>query len=518
MASPASSISISISRGGLSFRNMGIGSPIPLASFSNNTPSPLSRRVSNGRYHSISQDENDELSSEFVNYTVQIPPTPNHKPMFVSSSIPMYSNPKIARKAKQQFTSNIIFTGGYNSVTTGHVIEKKMIEGEANHPQMACSRGLICAMEGCDGKWGTMPWMKEQHKIVNADGHTSSKVEHLPLSLPPPPMAASKLEQFLSMVKSTKAPLKKSNQAFEFDHTRPRVLMDMEMQSSLRKDMLEKLPNIFPVNRVINLNVLKDNFEHPSLQNPRGRFDLPRNDVFVSTADPEKEPPLVTANTILSSLITEYSMENLSCYLSDDGGDLLTFEALIEAARFSRICFPFCRKHSIKPHNLENYSNIKNDFTKNKVREDFVKERRRVKGEYDEFKENIVDSTDEDIRLPMLVYVSREKRPSYDHNRMAGAMNTLVHTSAIMSNGPFVLNMDCNHYVYNSLALREVMCFMMDRALNGLQGPMYVGIGCLFKRIALYGFDPPMTTEHGGCCGWKKSTKDMDASSLNGKI
>ena len=74
-----------------------------------------------------------------------------------------------------------------------------------------------------------------------------------------------------------------------------------------------------------------------------------------------------------------------------------------------------------------------------------------------------IDLTEIDIRLPLLVYVSREKRPGYDHNKKAGAMNALVRTSAIMSNGPFILNLDCDHYIYNSQALREGMCFMMDR-------------------------------------------------------
>lgn len=151
--------------------------------------------------------------------------------------------------------------------------------------------------------------------------------------------------------------------------------------------------------------------------------------------------------------------------------------------------------------------------------------------------DGIIDLTDVDIRLPMLVYVSREKRPGYDHNKKAGAMNALVRASAIMSNGPFILNLDCDHYIYNSQAMREGMCFMMDRggdrlcyvqfpqrfegidpsdryanhntvffdgnmrALDGLQGPVYVGTGCLFRRIALYGFDPPRYKEdHPGCC------------------
>ena len=77
----------------------------------------------------------------------------------------------------------------------------------------------------------------------------------------------------------------------------------------------------------------------------------------------------------------------------------------------------------------------------------------------------LIDTTGVDIRLPMLVYISREKRPGYDHNKKAGAMNALVRTSAIMSNGPFILNLDCDHYVHNSAALREGMCYMLEHIL-----------------------------------------------------
>ncbi|CAD6269885.1 unnamed protein product [Miscanthus lutarioriparius] len=405
--------------------------------------------------------------------------------------------------------------------------------------------------------------------------------------------------------------------------------------------LLDSLPKLCPIHRAADLDVLAERFELPTARNPKGHSDLPGIDVFVSTADPEKEPPLVTANTILSILAADYPVEKLACYLSDDGGALLTFEALAETASFARTWVPFCRKHGVEPRSPEAYFGQKRDFLRNKVRVDFVRERRKVKREYDEFKVRVnslpeairrrsdaynageelrarrrqqeeamaagtfpgalpeaaavvkatwmsdgsqwpgtwltsapdhsrgdhagiiqamlapptsepvlgaepaesgglIDTTGVDIRLPMLVYVSREKRPGYDHNKKAGAMNALVRTSAIMSNGPFILNLDCDHYVHNSAALREGMCFMLDRggdrvcyvqfpqrfegidpndryanhnlvffdvamrAMDGLQGPMYVGTGCVFRRTALYGFSPPRATEHHGWLGRKK--------------
>jgi len=37
-----------------------------------------------------------------------------------------------------------------------------------------------------------------------------------------------------------------------------------------------------------------------------------------------------------------------------------------------------------------------------------------------------------------------------------------VRVSAVLTNAPFMLNLDCDHYVNNSKAAREAMCFLMD--------------------------------------------------------
>jgi 1,4-beta-D-xylan synthase len=73
-----------------------------------------------------------------------------------------------------------------------------------------------------------------------------------------------------------------------------------------------------PVNRVSDLSVLKKRFELPNLRNPKGRSDLPGINVFVSTADPEKEPPLVTANTVLFRSKAQFSQEQVSVGLSQE--------------------------------------------------------------------------------------------------------------------------------------------------------------------------------------------------------
>lgn len=170
--------------------------------------------------------------------------------------------------------------------------------------------------------------------------------------------------------------------------------------------LLDQLPKLCPINRTTDLAVLREKFEDGYAG---GRSDLPGIDVFVSTADPEKEPPLVTANTILSILAADYPVDKLACYVSDDGGALLTFEAMAEAASFSALWVPFCRKHGIEPRNPESYFNLKKDpYKSRKVRPDFVRDRRRVKREYDEFKVRI-NGLPDSIRRRSDAYHAREE-------------------------------------------------------------------------------------------------------------
>lgn len=102
-------------------------------------------------------------------------------------------------------------------------------------------------------------------------------------------------------------------------------------------------------------------------------------DIFVSTVDPMKEPPLITANTVLSILAVDYPVDKVACYVSDDGAAMLTFEALSETSEFARKWVPFCKKFNIEPRAPEWYFSQKIDYLKNKVHPSFVRERRAMK-------------------------------------------------------------------------------------------------------------------------------------------
>ncbi len=101
--------------------------------------------------------------------------------------------------------------------------------------------------------------------------------------------------------------------------------------------------------------------------------------------DPTKEPPLVTANVILSILGVDYPVEKMSCYLSDDGASMLTFDVIVEISEFARKWVPFCKKFNIEPRALEMYFTHKIDYLKDKVQHAFVKERRIMKVNYSNY-------------------------------------------------------------------------------------------------------------------------------------
>eukprot|EP01018_Ginkgo_biloba_P022409 Gb_25252 [translate_table: standard] len=294
--------------------------------------------------------------------------------------------------------------------------------------------------------------------------------------------------------------------------------------------------------------------------------NLPDIDIFICTADPVKEPAVSVVNTVLSAMAFDYPVEKLACYLSDDGGSPLTFYALLEASSFAKSWLPFCNKYFIEqrcPEKffLENIRNAHNvpisEFKKLKKLYEEMKDRINrtvemgavpdvIQKKHNGFKEwtstiftsrnhpsvvqivleNGKDLDDEGGNLPSLIYVSREKRPGHPHHYKAGALNVLIRISAVMSNAPFILTLDCDMYANNTQALRQAMCFFLDpisghqfayvqfpqtfhgitkndlyandlkriyqvhnKGMDGVGGPIYAGTGCIHRRDVLCGRD-----------------------------
>ncbi|XP_075664332.1 cellulose synthase-like protein E6 isoform X1 [Castanea sativa] len=245
-------------------------------------------------------------------------------------------------------------------------------------------------------------------------------------------------------------------------------------------------------------NTFKDRLSH------RYEKALPGIDIFVCTADPVIEPPVMVISTVLSVMAYDYPPEKLSVYLSDDGGSDLTFYAMLEASRFSKIWLPFCKKFKVEPRSPEAYfrtaveplgepvmakdwstvkklyedmkKRIENTTKLGRLSEEICKEHKGFnewifvasRRDHQTILQILIDGRESeavDIQgqtLPTLVYLSREKRPQYHHHFKAGAMNALIRVSSRISNSPIILNVDCDMYSNNSMSVRDALCFFMD--------------------------------------------------------
>ncbi|KAJ9686470.1 hypothetical protein PVL29_015394 [Vitis rotundifolia] len=224
--------------------------------------------------------------------------------------------------------------------------------------------------------------------------------------------------------------------------------------------------------------------------------ELPPVDMFVTTADPILEPPIITVNTVLSLLAVDYPANKLSCYVSDDGASPLTFYALLEASKFAKLWVPFCKKYGIQTRAPFRYFSSELVSSHDNSM-DFLKEYRKIKEGYEELGRKIEDATlkpmpyelstadfvafsnlekrnhptiikvileNKESRsdgLPHLVYVSREKHPKHPHHYKAGAMNVLTRVSGAMTNAPFMLNLDCDMYANNPQIFHHLMCLLL---------------------------------------------------------
>ncbi|CAJ2627986.1 unnamed protein product [Trifolium pratense] len=282
---------------------------------------------------------------------------------------------------------------------------------------------------------------------------------------------------------------------------------------------------------------------------------LPNIDVFICTADPTKEPTIDVMNTVLSAMAMDYPPEKLHVYVSDDGGSSITLNGMKEAWKFANWWIPFCTRYRVLCRCPEAYfSNSENDSDDLTKNVEFIADKRMIKEKYENFKKDIMRLKEdqdhfgdtsgitsqnhpsiveviqenssgeiEQVKLPLLVYVSREKRPSHPHHFKAGALNALYRVSAVISNSPYTLVLDCDMFCSEPASARQAMCFHLDpkistslafvqfpqkfhniskndiydsqhrstykvlwQGMDGLDGPLLSGTGFYIKRESLY--------------------------------
>lgn len=306
-------------------------------------------------------------------------------------------------------------------------------------------------------------------------------------------------------------------------------------------------------------------------------------DVLVVTADPDKEPALGVVNTVVSAMALDYPPGGgrLSVYLSDDAGSPLTLLAARKAYAFARAWVPFCRKHSVQCPWPDRYF-LAGDVDGDHDRE-LAEDRTRIKEMYETLKRDLEEASKDEsvlgswtrakrldhdayveimgneeesssssssmaVPVPLLVYVSREKRACWAHHFKAGALNALLRVSSLLTNAAYLLVLDCDMSCNSRSSALEAMCFFFhqhrDRppppplafvqfpqmfhnlsandiytndlryifhtrwfGLDGLRGPILSGTGFYARRDALYGATP-----HNGAC--LSSNDDDDDAEL----
>ncbi|XP_031286056.1 cellulose synthase-like protein B3, partial [Pistacia vera] len=290
--------------------------------------------------------------------------------------------------------------------------------------------------------------------------------------------------------------------------------------------------------------------------------ELPPVDVFVTTADPVLEPPMLTVNTVLSVLAVDYPANKVACYVSDDGCSPIILYSLVAASKFAKLWVPFCKKYNVQVRAPFRYFLNESKPSISNSR-DFQKEWQNMKEEYEQLCRSIENAAHQpfpigltgelaifsntEVRdhsaivkvlweneegisdgVPHLIYISREKRPKHPHHYKAGAMNVLTRVSGLMTNVPFMLNLDCDMFVNNTEIIRHAMCLMLGsknerdcgfvqspqffydrpedllllheyvgKGIVGIQGPFYGGTVCFHRRKVICGLWPDEVENQG---------------------
>ncbi|KEH33683.1 cellulose synthase-like protein [Medicago truncatula] len=207
---------------------------------------------------------------------------------------------------------------------------------------------------------------------------------------------------------------------------------------------------------------------------------LPGLDIFVCTIDPEKEPTVEVMNTVVSAIAMDYPPDKLSIYLSDDGGSTITLFGIKEAFQFAKVWVPFCKKYGVKSRCPKIFFSPLGEDEQLPTHE-FEAERDQIKSKYEKMEKyieklesdpknlrvvndrpSLIEIINDEKEMPLVVYVSRERRPDVPHRYKGGALNTLLRVSGLISNGPYVLVLDCDMNCNDSSSAKQSMCFFLD--------------------------------------------------------
>nr|TKS18720.1 CesA7A-like family protein [Populus alba] len=156
----------------------------------------------------------------------------------------------------------------------------------------------------------------------------------------------------------------------------------------------------------------------------------------------------------------------------------------------------------ISPYRLIIILRLKVDYLKDKVDPTFIRERRAMKREYEEFKVRINGLVATAQKVPEDGWTMQDGTPWPGNN---------------VRDHPGMIQVFLGHNGVHDINMK---------GLDGIQGPIYVGTGCVFRRQALYGYDAPIKKKPPGrtcnclpkwCCCCCRSKKKNKKSKSNEK-
>ncbi|KAK1382326.1 Cellulose synthase [Heracleum sosnowskyi] len=268
-----------------------------------------------------------------------------------------------------------------------------------------------------------------------------------------------------------------------------------------------------------------------NLEKSLSRRDFPPMDIFICTADPYKEPPINVVNTALSVMAYDYPTEKMSVKknIMERCPDVYLSSNYLQCSETEEIKVMY---EIMK-------TRVEYQLKRGKVSDEYIfsEQERKI---FDKWSNDFTPTNhptliqvllesckDKDVSgtcMPNLIYVSREKNSLFSHQYKAGALNALLRVSAIMTNAPLVLTLDCDMYSNDPTTPHRVLCYLSDASIkpelgyiqfpqrfhglnkadiygseflrlnvcnpmgmDGFAGPNYGGSGCFFQRRAFFG-------------------------------
>ncbi|KAK1423942.1 hypothetical protein QVD17_19253 [Tagetes erecta] len=260
------------------------------------------------------------------------------------------------------------------------------------------------------------------------------------------------------------------------------------------------------------------------LLNRVNEFEMPNVDIFVTTADPILEPSIITMNTVLSLLSTDYPADKLALYLSDDACSPLTFFSLVETTKFAKLWVPFCKKYNIQVRAPFRYFSSSSTVLEDGSLE-FWREWKRMKNEYG----NLYKKIEIAALRPFTCDPNSEFADFCDVHRSNHPAIIKARVSAVMTNAPLMLNVDCDMYANNPQVFLHAMCivfgckndqdcgfvqfpqafydglkddpfgnqlanlYYLMNGIAAIQGIVYAGSNCFHRRKVIYGLSAVKT-------------------------